>query len=52
MNKLLSKMTIRWHNANTMSDISKSLGDSLEYLRKARGLTQGQRECNIVGDIV
>lgn len=38
----MSKMTIYCNNADTMSDISKNLGESLEYLRKARGLTQDQ----------
>lgn len=35
-------MPIYWHHANKMSEISKNLGVSLEYLRKARGVTQGQ----------
>ncbi len=35
-------MTIYCSNADTMSEISKNLAASLEYLRKARGLTQDQ----------
>lgn len=40
--RLLTKMTIYWHDADMMSEISKNLSASLEYLRKARGLTQEQ----------
>jgi len=39
---LLAKTTMYCNNADTMSEISKNLGYSLEYLRKARGLTQDQ----------
>lgn len=35
-------MTIYCNIDDTMSNISKNLGESLEYLRKARGLTQDQ----------
>jgi len=35
-------MTIYCNNADTMSEIGKNLGCSLEYLRNARGLTQDQ----------
>jgi transcriptional regulator with XRE-family HTH domain len=35
-------MTIYWSNVHKMSDTSKNLGLSLEYLRKARGYTQDQ----------
>lgn len=39
---LLTKMTINCHHVDKMSEISKNLSASLEYLRKARGLTQEQ----------
>lgn len=35
-------MSIKWHNADRMTEISKHLGANLEYLRKARGITQVQ----------
>lgn len=38
---MLTIMPTYWHYDNRMADISKNLGASLEYLRKARGLTQG-----------
>ena len=33
-------MTINWNNVGAMADICRTLGHSLENLRKARGLTQ------------
>ena len=39
---ILTKMTIYCNNVVRMFDMSKNLGLSLEYLRKARGLTQAQ----------
>lgn len=42
LNIILSKMTILCHNDDTMSEINKNLASNLDYLRKARGLTQSQ----------